>query len=169
MGAEANIALVQSIFEETRVNYPLIGYDYLLSNAASQFISVYYEAAAAYLAKQDLLSGSLTFPKWSEFKNKHDKIHGSQLHVGLGWAMAEADNYVESFINSLEPSFIWRVVDGYAYYQGLFSRRDAIRNQLVPDCVSDSLVHAYSEGIGRSLWYISQGSEERLVRSINLF
>lgn len=169
VSVEANIALVQAIFGETRDQYPLIGFDYLLNNAASQFISVYYEAAAAHLAKEDLLSGALDFVKWSEFKNKHGQSHESQIHVGLGWAMAETDNYNEPFVNSLAQSNAWRVIDGFAYYQGLFMRREAIRNQLVPNYIPNSLMPAYSEGIGRSLWYISQGSEERLIRSINIF
>jgi len=160
---------VQAIFQEVNQAPESQTLDLLLSGSFGEYISVAYEAAAVKLAFADIQAKDSSFPLWTSFLNKHGTLHGSQIHVGLGWALCETQTFDTSFLDTLDSAWRWRVLDGYGYYSGLFLRRDAIRKQLTPSFITGDDLHAFNQGLGRSLWYLSQGESERLVRALNLF
>ena len=169
MSAASKIEEVQLAFQDARATYPIKGSTFLDSIKNHPFCSIGYEAAASWEAIQDIKNEDLEFSHWASFNNKHHNLYEPQIHVGLGWAMGEADFYNAPFLASLNPALAWRVVDGYAYYLGLFKRRVAIRERMIPAVVSDELAHAFNEGLGRSLWYINKGDTRRVLDVINHF
>lgn len=169
MAVENNINQIQTLFREARSNYPVSGEDYLNSLTNTRYKSVCYEAAAVHEAIKDIKSNDASFNCWGGFNQKHHDLYASQIHVGLGWAMGESNKYSSNFIMGLNPVWAWRVIDGLAYYKGLFERREVIRRAIVPSFITGEFIHAFDEGLGRSLWYTSQGEVERLLRSINIF
>ena len=161
--------VVQTLFRETQLNIENQSVDTVLKTEKGEFASVVYEAIAVCLANQDIKNKDNFFSLWSSFCDQHASLHGSQIYVGLGWAMCESAVSEYTFLEELPSVWRWRVLDGYGYYSGLFKRRETIRSQQIPPFISNDDTHAFNQGIGRSLWYLSQGDIERLTRSLNLF
>ena len=169
MGAATNIQTIQELFQEVRQQANSKNYKTFLAKYSGDYLSVAYEAAAAAIANEDLIKHDKNFSLWKLFCSEFCNLHGSQIHVGLGWALAELNITDLGFINTFEPQWKWRVVDGFAYYSGLFKRRDTIRNQQKPDFFKSEDSHAFDQGLGRSLWYLSNGDTDRLMGFLVLF
>ena len=69
----------------------------------------------------------------------------------------------------IDPLLTSRVMDGYGYSNGFLKRRQAIRTQQVPLHFNELELKSFNQGLGRSLWYISLGETEKLVRLLSLF
>ncbi len=170
MSVTDRIANVQKIFREvSELSQPITSWEEQLAVYRGDFISVAYESAASLLAKNDLLNGDSTLPQWVDFKDQFSEKHASQIHVGLGWATAETDHFPDDFIRHLSPAMQWRIFDGYGYYSGLFKRREALRMQQYPSFFDEEGKQGFDQGLGRSLWYISQGDPDRSSELIALF
>jgi enediyne biosynthesis protein E3 len=89
-----------------------------------------------------------------------------QVHIGLGWALAEQQKPIPENPSWPEPD---AVLDGYGYYHGLFRRRLSIRTQSIPEGLTDTQLPAFDRGLGRSLWYISKGDVEMMLRMTAAF
>lgn len=130
-----------------------------LVTADEYYRSVAFEGAAMGLAVRDI---SL----WEEFLKNDGAPHAVQVHIGLGWALAEQQRAVPENPTWPDPD---SVLDGYGYYHGLFRRRLSIRTQGIPDGLDDAQLPAFDRGLGRSLWYISKGDVELLQRMVTAF
>ncbi len=139
-----------------------------LLNSPNEFISVAYEGASMGIAIK-CMQETNSLDHWNKFYHNFGLKHSSQIHVGLGWAFSEINLYFTDVDVTIDPILKCRVLDGYGYYEGIFKRRQSIRTQQVPAHLSDLELRAYDQGLGRSLWYISQGEVEKLVKIINLF
>ena len=139
-----------------------------LEKEPSEFRSLAYESAAMGLAVEDLKQGN-KFSKWQDFSDQFSAQHGSQIHVGLGWAFAKTEQSTLSFLSTLNPWFQSKVLDGIGYFEGMFRRRKAIRMQQVPDGFDQDQRAGYDQGIGRSAWYISKGNIEMTERIVCSF
>jgi len=164
------IAYIQALFQQVNVtetiNTPL---EETFTDVDLEYISVIYEAEAAKHAKNDLKNGQFDVPNWLRFKEKFALQHGSQIHVGLGWAMAECSVLSCSVLSGLSSEFQWRVWDGFGYYSGLFNRRETVRLQNYPPDLNPEWSSAFDQGLGRSFWYIAQANSERVASMIHLF
>ncbi len=169
MAVSDRIQQMQHIFQEIKQSPESQDIDSLLSGSFGEFTSVAYEAAASKFAVIDIKNCNFSFPLWSSFLEKYGTLHSSQIHVGLGWALCETQSFNTSFLDTLDSIWRWRVLDGYGYYSGLFLRRESIRKQTTPSFITGDDFHAFNQGLGRSLWYLSQGEPDRLVRALNLF
>lgn len=169
MSVTEKLQLVQSLFQETQQRIKDNSVESVLKQYDGEFLSIVYEAIAVHLATLDLKLEDNSFSLWNNFLIKHGALHGSQIHVGLGWALSEMNVTDISILPSFTSTWRWRVLDGYGYHSGLFKRREAIRSQQVPPFIIQEDIHAFNQGIGRSLWYTSKGDIERLLRSLNLF
>ena len=166
------MALIQSIFIDSKekglsiTNHSELN-SILLKNDA-EFISIAYEAASMGIAINSIKSNN-ALADWHNFYQIFGLSHATQIHVGLGWALAELNLDINSYINELEPHYKYRVVDGFAYYHGKFKRRQAVRMQEIPENLNSFGIRAYNQGLGRSLWYLAQGEVEKLHRLIDIF
>lgn len=121
-----------------------------------EFRSIAYESASMSIALQDLkLNNQLA--NWRQFLNNVGHAHATQIHVGLGWALAQSLTPPMQYVQQLEPMQRYRVLDGYGYYEGIFRRRRSIINHLKLDLDDKTASAALDQGIGRSLWYNSKG------------
>ena len=164
--------LIQATFQEAKEKATLTNnleeLNKSLLNFPNEFISVAYEGASMALAIKSIQeTDSLT--KWNDFYQRFGIKHSSQIHVGLGWAFSELNLDLSLFDSEISPLLKYRVLDGYGYYEGIFKRRQSVRTQQTPQHFDPLSLRAYDQGLGRSLWYISQGEVEKLARSSNLF
>lgn len=125
------------------------------------FISIGYEAVAMHLATRDLQEKN-DLIAWTDFLNNHAQKHAVQVHIGLGWALAQQRLVVTDYLNILNPFLAWRILDGYGYYDGFFRRRKVMQG-VFPEDIHGVALEVYSQGIGRSLWYLSKGNLEKLA------
>ncbi len=133
-----------------------------------EFRSIAYEAAAMNLAERDLKrDGKLGF--WWYLLREIGANHAIQIHVGLGWALAQEQLNPESFLNELESMLRYRVLDGYGYYEGIFRRRKSIVNQQTIETENANILSAYHQGLGRSIWYSSKGDIDIAKSTIDSF
>lgn len=130
-----------------------------LANADEYYRSVAFEGAAMGLALRDI-------SQWKDVLTHEGATHAVQVHIGLGWALAEQQR-------PLPENPIWpdpdSVADGYGYYHGLFRRRLTIRTQGMPDGLTDAQLPAFDRGLGRSMWYICKGDVEQLRTMVIAF
>ena len=139
-----------------------------LSAISGDFSSVSFEGASMGLAINSY-NKTKTLSEWNWLVEKYSAVHTSQIYVGLGWAIAELGVNPTSIVSDLNSASGYRVMDGVGYYHGILRRRAAIERQLIPDIVSISLLPAYDQGLGRSLWYNAGGEIEPVLKKIELF
>jgi len=130
-----------------------------LASSNTYFRSVAFEGAAMGLALRDVSI-------WKEFLAHEGESHAVQVHIGLGWALAEQQQSVPVDAEWLDRD---SVLDGYGYYHGLFRRRLSIRTQGIPEGLNDAQLPAFDRGMGRSIWYITKGDVEVLKRITDAF
>lgn len=162
MRVTERIAYIQSLFRKVYEN-PARSFDPAedVEDFLPEYIAVLYEARAAQLAAQD-------FKLWNSFFEHFAERHRSQLLVGLGWSLAEAEKY-DLFAHFSSSSDRWRIADGCGYFSGLFKRREAVRQQLFPEGLTSSYHAGFDQGLGRSFWYLMQGDPERIRDLIGHF
>ena len=155
----------QAFAEAVDDQYKIVAY---CNNKEPEFRSVAFEAAAMTLAARDIAEGpGLT--RWTQFASGPAKAHTSQAHAALGWALAQQRITDLSLLDGFDPMLLSRVMDGHGYYDGIFRQRRSVGNQEIPDHISDQLLKGYDQGVGRSLWYSSRGSIEKLLSSLAAF
>lgn len=120
-----------------------------------EFRSIAYESASMSIALQDLKQEN-QLANWLAFLNEVAHAHATQVHVGLGWALAQQLQNPTTYFPLLHPLLRYRVCDGYGYYEGIFRRRRSIINHLKIDLADATASAAIDQGIGRSLWYINK-------------
>jgi hypothetical protein len=157
---QQNMESIQGIFREVHDSYsdstylPEL-YKYL-DSFELKFRSIAYEAASMSMALNDLKADS-QLRRWLEFAQQ-SALHGTQIHVGLGWALAQLQLDPSFFMTKLHPMMRYRVADGYGYYEGIFRRRKSVLSQQRPEWNDAIAMGAYDQGLGRSLWYLNYGN-----------
>jgi enediyne biosynthesis protein E3 len=139
-----------------------------LDKTDNEFRSVAYEGASMTIVLRSLEKDG-TLDGWKEFKNGIGKKHNAQVHAGLGWALAQKKIPPGQFVSSVEPFMLFRVADGYGYYDGIFRSRTSVVSKIIPSGISSGLAASYDQGIGRALYYRSKGDPQALVAEIRSF
>jgi len=171
MSIENRINSIQEAFQigklegETRGIQPIFNFE---KTVEKELISVAMEGCSMGIALTSLKENQ-SLSSWQTFVQKKGTDYLSQIHVGLGWALAELQLPVQQYISDIEAKWQLRVLDGFGYYSGLFRRRDTIRNMLIPTQIPTEMQAGFDQGLGRFLYYLSNGDVERLERSIALF
>lgn len=152
-----NIEEIERNFREVQEHFSEFDSDSQLADRLNSyditFRSIAYEAASMCLALVDIKAQSGLL-RWEKFLESYGKLHVTQYYIGLGWALAQEN------INPLSFALEWseRVLDGYGYYEGMFRRRKAIHQKQLPEWCKDSQPQiVYDTGLGRSIWYASNG------------
>lgn len=168
----ARIARIRHLFQETRTFAeaqkelrPVLDY---LAAADTEFSAVACEAAAMTLALQDL-AGNNGLKRWHSLQENTEKYNDTSVHVGLGWALAQEAIPPLAFFPLLTPLMRYRMLDGYGYYEGTFRMRHSIRAQRIPEGLNGMQLDAYSQGTGRSIWYLYAGDAAAIASTIMKF
>lgn len=171
MPIEERIQKIQETFQIGRAEGELRGlqatYNFE-SELAPELISVAMEGCSMAIALISLKEHQ-SLSVWEEFVKDKGANYLSQIHVGLGWALAELQLPVQQYISTLDAKWQLRVLDGYGYYSGLFKRRESVRNMLIPTQIPSEMQAGFDQGLGRVLFYLSNGDLDRLERNIALF
>ncbi|UFW90543.1 DUF1702 family protein [Bradyrhizobium barranii] len=86
-------------------------------------------------------------------------------HVGSGWALARVPWRRKRILAPLDQVHAWLAVDGLGFHDTYFYHRQVVggwrRKQ------SGYATHAYDQGVGRALWFVSGGSIAAAIRLIS--
>ncbi len=169
---QKNIATIRNTFQlgqQAATAMPEPGHCWTLLEALPpEFRSVAYEGASMEIALSDL-SRDKTLTNWLLFKEGSGKNHSTQVHIGLGWALAQERLAPFPFLELSEPLSSFRILDGMGYYDGIFRRKETLRNPEGPTEIPLPYLQAYDMGLGRSLWYNCAADLSRLPELINAF
>lgn len=93
------------------------------------------------------------------------------IYIGVGLAIGRlGGKRLEWFAARLEhPAFRWMVVDGYGFYKGFFSRQRYLEEQEIPAHLSPYARRVFDQGLGRSIWFATGESVDRVVATIASF
>lgn len=162
---------IRSIHEDAQLfaasepnNDTLIAY---LHTTDTQFRSIAYEGAAMSRGLWDISLGD-TLTHWTAYMQLTGS-HSVQVHIGLGWALAQRQVPLSTYLQGISPIMQARVLDGYGYYDGMFRNRTSVRDKVIPEVIKGTDLHAYDQGVGRSLWYIAKGDLSKLNKLIEGF
>ena len=166
MSIAENIETVVSTFQKGRsLSEQELGLDELISKLnqfESRYRSVAFEGASMGVALQNSMKTWRTYAKTS-------LKHATQVHIGLGWAIAEQELDLASTLSQIEPDLQVKVLDGFGYWHGLFRRRLTIRTQSIPENITSEYQAGFDQGVGRAIWYISKGEVQKVVNIIDHF
>jgi hypothetical protein len=170
--AVANMALIQQLFQASTMTASETADDATLITLLEQndktFISIAYEASAMERALLDFNANDFALLHWQAFL-KHAPEHSTQIHIGLGWAIAKRRIALEHVEAAIESHQIPRVLDGTGYCEGTFKQRIAVKDMKTPEWLNDNLRRGYDQGLGRSLWYTAKAEPETLTNLIAPF
>ncbi len=171
-GVAARIEKIKSLFQstlefcanESNVDSIVAG----LEKEEAEYRSIAYEAAAMSFALKDFAIDN-ELKAWQEFANGPAKEHSVHAHVGLGWAVAQQNVLLSPILPKLNPLLRYRVADGCGYYEGIFRQRRSVRMHQLPEYIEGKALKACNQGIGRALWYFSQGDANRTRALVESF
>lgn len=170
--AVAYMALIQQLFQASAITASETADDATLTALLEQndkkFISIAFEASAMERALFDLNGNDFTLQRWRAFLQKVQE-HSTQIHIGLGWAIAKRKIAITLVEAVIEPQQIPRVLDGVGYCEGTFKQRIAVKDMKTPEWLSDNLRKGYDQGLGRSMWYTAKAQPENLTNLIAPF
>lgn len=166
MSIAENIETVVSTFQKGRaLSEQELGLDELIAELNKfdlRYRSVAFEGASMGVA----LANSME--TWKVYTEKTWK-HATQVHIGLGWAIAEGQLNLASTLLEIEPTMQVKVLDGFGYWNGLFQRRATIRTQQIPENITPKYQAGFDQGVGRAIWYATKGEVDKVVNIINHF
>ena len=166
MSIEENIETVVSTFQKGReLAESGVSINELISELnrfKPRYRSVAFEGASMGVAL------TTDFETWKSYGNMAEK-HATQIHIGLGWALAEKQLDLASTLSEIEAEMQVKVLDGFGYWNGLFQRRATIRMQQIPENIIPEFQAGFDQGVGRAIWYITKGEVDKVLNIINHF
>ncbi len=128
-----------------------------------------YEGAAMGLTLLDQLS------LWKRgrlltFLNGVGSRHTYMIHVGVGWAIARVPWLRSNFhhaVADLDPLLRWLAADGNGFSDFYFKFPYFLRNPERLNRLQGYARHAYAQGVGRSLWFVTGAKAELVSQSIS--
>jgi hypothetical protein len=86
-------------------------------------------------------------------------------HVGAGWALARVPWRRNQILSALDPVHRWLAIDGLGFHDTYFYHRRILTGWRREH--SGYAAHAYDQGVGRALWFVSCGSVIDATRLIS--
>lgn len=92
------------------------------------------------------------------------------IYLGAGMSLARMRRNPEPFRARLgDPVFSWVVLDGYGFHEGFFAHRRYVGRRAVPRRLTGYALRAFDHGLGRSIWFSTGASVERVAATIGSF
>lgn len=171
LSVRANLEEILRVFVQG-YNTALRGRDYTLvsTKLANEFdahhVGFAFEGAGMCYALFDLLvpwSSSRLRAFTDGAGRKHDYI----ATVGAGFAVARVPWgrwLLNSYLQRLEATVAWCVIDGYGFHQGIFHpERFTVQSREAPAALPAYARQLFNSGVGRSFWW-TQGASPTLIR-----
>lgn len=93
------------------------------------------------------------------------------LYIGAGLVLPRAPLSPKRFLEKQDPFLRWLVMDGYGFYEGFFSGERAVNQHSIPARIANTGygLRAFDHGLGRSIWFSTGASVQRIVSTIGSF
>ncbi|MFF4214147.1 DUF1702 family protein [Streptomyces sp. NPDC001796] len=91
------------------------------------------------------------------------------VYIGAGLVLPRVPVSPGRFLARQDPFLRWLVMDGYGFYEGFFSWRDIVEQHRTPRRIRGYAARAFDQGLGRSLWFSTGASVERIIATISGF
>jgi enediyne biosynthesis protein E3 len=131
-----------------------------------------FEGAGMCYALFDLLA-PWTRSRLRAFTNDAGRKHDYIATVGAGFAVARVpwgELWLHHYLQALEATVAWCVLDGYGFHQGIFHRDwFAVACRAPPAALPPYARQLFDSGIGRSFWWTQEASPNRISRAIERF
>ncbi|HXU44097.1 MAG TPA: DUF1702 family protein [Thermoanaerobaculia bacterium] len=128
-----------------------------------------YEGAGMALALLDALSLGRR-DRLVEFLAGPGSPHLYIVQIGAGWVPARLPLDSEKLRARLDPLSGWLACEGWGFHDGFFHPRRSVARQAVPAMrLSGYGRRAYTQGVGRSLWFICGADPALLAAAIAKF
>ncbi|HQU85105.1 MAG TPA: DUF1702 family protein [Pyrinomonadaceae bacterium] len=127
-----------------------------------------YEGAAMSLALLDRLS-LLKKTRIEDFLNGEAEKHIYMVYVGIGWALARLPwtrRRIVQSISNLDSLLKWLAIDGFGFHEGYFNPRRYFHSEISLNSLPEYAKRAFTQGLGRSLWFVEGASVEHISEMI---
>lgn len=91
------------------------------------------------------------------------------VSIGAGLVMPRMPGNPQRFLKRLDPFFCWMAMDGYGFYAGFFSGKRTVEEHVIPQRLTGYSRRAFDHGLGRSIWFSTGASVERIQAAIVSF
>ena len=148
------------------------GPDVLVSNLEAvgrEFCGFAYEGAAMGLTLLDQLALRKR-ERLLTFLNGAGSKHPYMVHVGVGWAIARVPWLRSNFhraVAHLDPLLRWLAADGNGFSDFYFKFSYFLNKPARLKRLQGYAQHAYAQGVGRSLWFVTGANASRIARLIS--
>lgn len=96
--------------------------------------------------------------------NRFDREFTYLTHVGAGWALARVPWRHRRILAALDPLLMWLAYDGLGFHDCYFKPAKVLAGWRRTR--KGYAAHAYDQGIGRALWFVSGGEPQRAAAAI---
>ncbi len=139
-----------------------------LNTIEAEFQGFAFEGAAMALALLDRIT------PWQKnrliaFLNGPGVRHIYMIFVGAGWALARVPLNIGWHLTRLDPLLGWLAIDGFGFHEGYFHWPRYVIDRSLPKRLSGYALHAFDQGLGRSLWFVDGADIERIHMTISAF
>lgn len=139
-----------------------------LESYAGDFKSVAYEGASFAIGLKCIEQNNLN--TWFEFKQEAEEIHFHHILIGFGWAFAALQKRPSSFEEIKNNSSLMQLIhSGIGYYNALYKVKKTMRELQYPNYIDEQNSSSFDEGVGRRIWYYTDGEPDRIVTAIDKF
>jgi hypothetical protein len=141
-------------------------------NFDEHYVGFAFEGAGMCCALLDLLAPGKT-SRLRTFTDNAGHNHDYIATVGAGFALARVPyglRVLDRYMEKLDPSVAWCVLDGYGFHQGVFHHRLFVEQCKEPPAALPKYGRRlFDAGIGRSLWWVKGASPVLIRRATERF
>lgn len=130
------------------------------------FRSLVAESASMLIAERSLSEGDLGY--WREFMDSMNDLHLFHMLIGMGMAMGKCERWPNDKSGLSQKEYAL-CLDGIGYYFALFRGRATVKQAGVPRPLVSDDQYWFDSGVGRRLWYLAEGSVDKLLRYLAVF
>jgi hypothetical protein len=91
------------------------------------------------------------------------------VYIGAGLVLPRVPGNPSRLLVRQDPFLRWLMMDGYGFYEGFFSWRRTVDQQMVSKRVQGYARRAFDQGLGRSLWFSTGANVGRIIDTIDAF
>lgn len=139
----------------------------LLSQEPGWSCGFSFEGAAMSLAILDVITPWRR--RLAAYLDGPGSAHIYMTHVGAGWSFGRLPFGWRLVLRQLDPLLVWLAYDGYGFHEGYFRWPESIAEQRVPPILQGYERRAFTQGLGRSLWFVKGCDIERVAVTIKSF
>src|SRR5919201_2410046 len=148
-------------------NDPAAGFDRAARDVPAAERGFAYEGGAMAYALLDLVAPR-RLRRLDALLGAGGSDHVYMIHIGSGRALARLRRRPFGRLK-LDPLLRWLAVDGFGFHEGFFRHDRFVRGTARHPRLRGYGLHAFDQGLGRSLWFVDAADPERIGATISTF